>query len=208
MKVSGSNTYSDEEKKVLAITSLINGKEYMPFMPGDLREQFNYSIPFSDKHGKLCMSPKQIKSFARWARPDEICPDPKVIENIDCLSIKQTVVSDCSFVASLTVAAQYERRFNKKIITHIIYPQNKHQIPVYNSSGKYMIKLHINGVARKVIIDDYLPVGRHGELLCSYSVNRNELWVSLLEKAYMKVRQALLNCIFRATLTKTLSFFF
>ena len=39
----------------------------------------------------------------------------------------------------------------------------------------------------QVVIDDRLPVGMAGELLCSYSSNEEEFWVSLIEKAYMKV---------------------
>lgn len=39
----------------------------------------------------------------------------------------------------------------------------------------------------QVIIDDFLPMAKDGSLLCSFSSNRNELWVSMLEKAYMKV---------------------
>ena len=39
----------------------------------------------------------------------------------------------------------------------------------------------------QVEIDDRLPVSRSGELLCSHSSNRDEFWVSIIEKAYMKV---------------------
>ena len=34
-------------------------------------------------------------------------------------------------------------------------------------------------------------MGKDGELLCSYSTNRNEMWISLIEKAYMKVQWTL-----------------
>lgn len=172
---------------MLRATSTINGKEYVPFMQQDLKEKFAYTLPFTDKDGPLKLAPKQRQKFSRWARPEELSSNPKMIEVIDCFSIQQTCVSDCSFVASIAISALYEKRFKRRLITDIIFPKNANGDPVYNPCGKYMIKLHINGIARKIVIDDFLPVSSHNQLLCSFSSNKNEFWISLIEKAYMKV---------------------
>lgn len=155
----------------------------------DLKERFSFPIPFTDKDGMLPLSPKQKKDFVEFVRISDLCEQPSIIMGpyADFYSIRQTVVSDCSFVASLSVAALYEKKFNRRILTSIIYPRNSKNEPVFNPSGKYSIKLHVNGIARKIIIDDYLPVGRYNQLMCSYSSNKSEFWVSLLEKAYMKL---------------------
>lgn len=185
----GASSYSAEELRVLDHGSRINKLIIVPFMSIDLRERFIFPLPFTDSDGLLALAPKQRADLVDWLRLGEISEDPKMVVNptIDFVSIKQTVVSDCSFVASLAVAALYELRFGKSLISSILYPKNSAGRPIYNPSGKYSVKLHINGVPRKVIVDDQLPVGRHNQLLCSHSKHRNEFWVSILEKAYMKV---------------------
>ena len=61
---------------------------------------------------------------------------------------------------------------------------------MYNPEGKYMVKLWLNGVARQVVVDDRLPIDKNSNLLCSNSSGSREqieLWVSIIEKAYMKL---------------------
>jgi len=184
---SSASRLTPEEIRVLTGTSFINGREYLPFISADVRDNFHFRTGFTDKHGLLELSQKQQRKLKAWKRPQEFMKDPKMIMCVSSFSIKQTLVSDCSFIASLAISAAYERKFNKKLITKIIYPQNSKGEPIYNPCGRYIVKLHFNGCYRKVVVDDRFPVDSTNNLLCSYSSNRNELWVSLIEKAYMKV---------------------
>eukprot|EP01119_Soliformovum_irregulare_P022275 TRINITY_DN7592_c0_g1_i1.p1 TRINITY_DN7592_c0_g1~~TRINITY_DN7592_c0_g1_i1.p1 ORF type:complete len:715 (-),score=219.41 TRINITY_DN7592_c0_g1_i1:61-2205(-) len=154
-------------------------------MSEDLSEKFSYPIPFCAS--LLQLSSHQMTRFHAWRRPHEISKGPpKIISMISPFSIQQTLISDCSFVAAISVSAAYERRHKRQLLTSKIFPQDSQGNPVYNPSGKYMIQLILNGIPRKVIIDDRLPVDSRGNLLCSFS-NNSEFWVSLIEKAYMQV---------------------
>ncbi|KAI7867268.1 hypothetical protein BDF14DRAFT_699957 [Spinellus fusiger] len=130
----------------------------------------------SDPEGSLKLSDKQLRSFGGWKRPLDFMKHPQLIRLISSTSIIQDIVTDCSFVASLCVAAAYEQKFKKQLITSCIYPQNIQGEPCYNPNGKYVVKLVYNGIARKI-----------GTLMCTFSSNKEELWASIIEKAYMKL---------------------
>jgi calpain-7 len=206
-----SSRLSKEEISVLKQSSLIASGLFLPFSEDEAQllsrqvtAQNSYknktSKSWRDPDGDLPLSEKQKKTFHRWARPCEIVQQrsrsgvkqhpPVMISNISPYTIKQQYVTDCSFIASLCICALFEKQFRKRLITSIIYPQDKNGIPIYNPSGKYMVKLWLNGVARSVIVDDRLPVDRHSNLLCSQTTgNRSqlELFCSIIEKAYIKL---------------------
>ncbi|EGD79039.1 hypothetical protein PTSG_02007 [Salpingoeca rosetta] len=179
---------TDYEKEILKHTSNVNGVMYWPWSDEDATHNITNGLAkFKDPQGLLRLAPKQ-KALAKWKRPSSFCERPVVVHKIKSRNIKQTVVSDCSFVSSLAISADYENRHGQRLITKGIFPQDASGNPVYNQYGKYVVKLHFNGCWRRVVIDDFLPVSSaSGELLCSYSADKNELWVSILEKAYMKV---------------------
>ncbi|GMH86802.1 hypothetical protein TL16_g10658 [Triparma laevis f. inornata] len=189
-----------EEIEVLKISSRIGTKTFMPFVDSDVNARAFTTLgeqEYEDPDGLLKLSDSQKRHFHKWARPSEIAQRQRkhacMYHTISPYTIKQTLVTDCSFIASLCIAASYERRFRKRLVTAIIYPQNKKGTPLYNECGKYVVKLWLNGVARRVIIDDRLPVDRNYNLICSHTTNNThlELWVSLLEKAFLKLTGAM-----------------
>ncbi|CAO3624578.1 unnamed protein product [Cunninghamella blakesleeana] len=173
---------SSAEIEVLKTTSCVNDRIYLPWIDeSDLKEWFSSTNTFLDPDGSLHLSEKQLSKFGGWKRPSELMKHPQLIQLISSTSIIQDIVTDCSFVASLCVAAAYERKFKKQLITRCIYPQDKNGKPCYNPNGKYVIKLIYN------VVDDLLPVSRDNTLMCTFSTNKSEIWPSIIEKAYMKI---------------------
>ena len=152
---------------------------------------------FEDPDGLIPLSPKQESKLKGWYRAHTLFPiyDSKstamvpIAVNINGYEVCQSSVGDCSVISSLAVASHYEWKHNykRRIISSLIYPQDPYGNPIYNPSGKYVVRLFLNGLWRQVTIDDRFPAVSSTKLLCAHSKDK-QLWVPLLEKAYIKVK--------------------
>ena len=65
----------------------------------------------------------------------------------------------------------------------------------FNPHGYYELLLFINGKPQIVIVDDYLPVKKGTNDLVFAKSKKNEIWISLLEKAWAKINGGYANII-------------
>ena len=91
------------------------------------------------------------------------------------------MLGDCSFISSLIVLSDYQQRTSISVLSNLLFPS------VPNPRGKYKVRFFLNGAWRKIEIDDYFPVDRNNKMLCSKNVDNGDLFIPLLEKAYVKV---------------------
>jgi calpain-7 len=133
--------------------------------------------PFTDPDGYLPLSKSQMEKVPKWRRLTELCGSHQSVTGMS-----QSALEDCSVVASLISICALEDRTHNYILRQNIFPLNDN-CP-QSATGRYTLKMFVNGTARAVVIDDFLPVSATGDPLF---VKSAALWPPLVEKAYMKV---------------------
>jgi hypothetical protein len=135
--------------------------------------------------------------FKSWVRISTVFPsiDPtdnqpkEIASNVMGYDVYCGASGYSGLAASLAAMAEYERNCTtgRRVFTRYIYPQDENGNPIYNPSGKYVVRMYVNGTWREVTVDDALPISNKDTPLCSHIPN-GEQWVPIMEKACAKVR--------------------
>ncbi|KAI3617749.1 hypothetical protein CBS9595_003658 [Malassezia furfur] len=98
--------------------------------------------------------------------------------------IRQGAVTDCSFVAALEVAAEYDARWHTQLAHGALHPRQDGD-PCQSTEGVYAVSLFVDGARRCITINDELPMDARGNLVCASTCEAPQLWPALLEKAFL-----------------------
>jgi hypothetical protein len=114
-----------------------------------------------------------------WLRPKEICKNPQLfVEGYSRFDVRQGTIGNCWFLAAVANLTQNEKYFKEVVPSDNSFDQNY--------AGIFRFRFWQYGKWVDVVIDDRLPTYR-GELVFMYSIDKNEFWSALLEKAYAKL---------------------
>ncbi|MCO5606609.1 hypothetical protein L7F22_060797 [Adiantum nelumboides] len=124
----------------------------------------------------------KLQVVKEWMRPRDIlqetgssCEPCLFAGNADASNVCQGRLGDCWFLSALAVLTEASR------IAEVIITPN------YNDEGIYTVRFCIQGEWVPVVVDDWIPCEAKGKPAFATSRTCNELWVSILEKAYAKV---------------------
>ncbi|KAL7987700.1 hypothetical protein Chor_006619 [Crotalus horridus] len=137
---------------------------------------------FEDPEGKLELPSSLKVSF--WKRPQEILTNkvPVVVKNenwFDLFSPNEHLMgSEGSEAPVLWKPWEHIYSLCKAIKGHM---------PLYNSYGKYVVKLFWMGCWRKIIVDDSIPFSEDNFMLLPTTTCEIELWPLILSKAIIKL---------------------
>ena len=122
-----------------------------------------------------------------FLRASEIFKDSRYVlisDKMDMSDIVPGELEDSYFLVSVQNLCKFQANINKIFKTKIMNPD-----------GFYELILNIDGKPQIVIVDDYLPVDKDTKQLIYAKSTKNEIWISLLEKAWAKVNGGYANII-------------
>ena len=137
---------------------------------------------FTNANGKY-INPTKIE----FLRASEIFKNSRYVlisDKMDMSDIVPGEIEDSYFLISVQNLCKVPANINKLFKTKIMNPD-----------GFYELILNIDGKPQIVIVDDYLPVDKDTKQLIYAKSTKNEIWISLLEKAWAKVNGGYANII-------------
>ncbi|MBN3280774.1 CAN10 protein, partial [Polyodon spathula] len=143
-----------------------------PGFPAENSSLFScYSTPISE-----------FRSQISWLRPQEQCESPRLFSPIPQEShVKQGILGDCWFLCACTMLEKNRHLLDK------VFPPGQAEWGDQGYSGRFCFRFWQFGCWVEVEVDDRLPCIAH-RLCFSHCRSSSVFWVSLLEKAYAKLR--------------------
>nr|XP_022333327.1 calpain-B-like isoform X21 [Crassostrea virginica] len=144
-----------------------------------LNEEALFEDPeFPAEDSSIFYSREPPRAF-EWKRPHEICDNPVFIaDGASRFDVQQGELGDCwllAAIASLTV--------NQRLFAKVVPPDQSFED---GYCGLFRFHFWRQGEWVEVVVDDRLPT-YYGQLTFMHSVDKNEFWSALLEKAYAKL---------------------
>ncbi|XP_031793514.1 androglobin isoform X3 [Sarcophilus harrisii] len=161
---------------------------------------------FDDPEGKIEMPPSL--KVSSWKRPQEVLINkiPVVVKNetsfdlftanghIICSEVMRWIISEIHSIwkiynGNISSPSTDPPIVNWKPWEHIysLCKAVKGHMPLYNSYGKYIVKLYWMGCWRKITVDDTLPYDEENRLLLPATNCDIELWPMILTKGIIKL---------------------